>query len=403
MCCFSRPVRHVSQTHIFARSAAGGRQLLVYSMNIALTEDLAMVLPLPTPPGAAEDAVRFVDLSGYPTFFADLHKGFSDELLPRAKGMMLSASAPPERRLEVHTVGEFEASFVPSVRDFGRLDERFRLPPGTWGKLPQYRDYSFAVFKLRRPRGLFGWLRRMRTIHPMALDFPRRDPHALFFPTVHIHDGEVHAEADFDHSLYCQPDKDLEILLEWERSSQPLGRLVDVDRAAGVVDGTAYAYRQRMLGKAPNRDVVLDEAKLRAGTALGERFLLRVHATANRHSLPPTGDPTGWPELAAPERDRLREELSRKLLELTRDRAQEWKLARYRGDLPERWPTLVETFPEAHGQQKRDEPCRIKFFVWNQRVVPQEVSLAFREEPSRELRDAITADLQKALDEVSGS
>lgn len=403
MCCFSRPVRHVSQTQIFARSAADGRQLLVYSMNVDLAEDLAMVLPLPTPPAPAEDAVRFVDLSAYPAFFADLREGFSELMLPQAKGGPAMRGGP-ERTLEVHAVGEFEASFVPSLGDFGRLDERFRLPPRVWEKMPQYHDHSFAVFKLRRTGGLFGWLRRQRTIHPMAMEFPRRDPRSLFFPTVHVHDGEVHAEAQFDHSLYCQPDKELELLLDWERSREPLGRIMDVDRAAGTIDGAAYGYRQVMLGTAPNRDVVLTEEKLRANTALGERFLLRMRGGArNRDTLPPRGRAVDWPELAPADRERLKESLARKLTELTRDRALDWKLARYRGDLPERWPTLVETFPEAGSPAQRDEPCRIKFFVWNQRVEPQEVSLAFRDEPSRELRDAITADLQKALDEVSGS
>ena len=45
---------------------------------------------------------------------------------------------------------------------------------------------------------------RTRTVHPMAFEFPRRAPAALFFPTVHIHDGEVHETAMFDHRLYCQ-------------------------------------------------------------------------------------------------------------------------------------------------------------------------------------------------------
>jgi hypothetical protein len=34
MCCFSRPVIVVSATNIFARPAEGGRQFLIYSMNL---------------------------------------------------------------------------------------------------------------------------------------------------------------------------------------------------------------------------------------------------------------------------------------------------------------------------------------------------------------------------------
>jgi hypothetical protein len=46
-------------------------------------------------------------------------------------------------KLEVIQVGDFEASFVPTVKDFSRLDERFRLPSAVWD-LPN-RDTFLAV------------------------------------------------------------------------------------------------------------------------------------------------------------------------------------------------------------------------------------------------------------------
>lgn len=45
---------------------------------------------------------------------------------------------------------------------------------------------GFAVLKLRA-----GNLHA----HPMAFSFPRRTDRALFFPTLHIHDGEAHLAA----------------------------------------------------------------------------------------------------------------------------------------------------------------------------------------------------------------
>src|SRR5207248_7445223 len=95
--------------------------------------------------------------------------------------------------LNVVDVGSFEASFVPTIPDFERLDERFRLPTGTWDQLPQYKQYGFTVFKLKPGA---------KVIHPMAFEFPRAAPARLFFPTVHIHDGKVHDTATFDHALY---------------------------------------------------------------------------------------------------------------------------------------------------------------------------------------------------------
>jgi hypothetical protein len=210
MCCFS-PVSAASSvlsrlffppkpprvfgTRIFARMDRG-RQALVYSMTISVRGDVAMILPLPVPPDGGEDAVEFVDLEGYADFFEDMAGLFLVEP-PAAKGGVMrggpSLSLP---RLVVHAVGSFEASFVPTMRDFSRLDPRFRIADDVWRNLPVYADWGFAVFKLAPGR--------KKKIHPMALRFPTRAPGRLFFPTVHVHDGAVEAKASFDHRLFHQ-------------------------------------------------------------------------------------------------------------------------------------------------------------------------------------------------------
>src|SRR3954466_10544865 len=87
MCCFSQPVELVSGTNVFARGV-NGRQSLVYSMSYAAAADLAMVLPLPVPPGPPEDAVRFINLGRYPGFFDDMRRGFPPRMLmPRSAGL----------------------------------------------------------------------------------------------------------------------------------------------------------------------------------------------------------------------------------------------------------------------------------------------------------------------------
>lgn len=50
----------------------------------------------------------------------------------------------------VHDVGDYQASNVPTARDFDRLDPRFRLSDAVRSGHPDYRDRGFAVFKLRR-------------------------------------------------------------------------------------------------------------------------------------------------------------------------------------------------------------------------------------------------------------
>jgi hypothetical protein len=228
-------------------------------MGLEVAGDVAMILPLPVSPGSAEDAVRFLDLSGYPELFRHLSAGFP---------MAASLGSPPRRgpamgavpRLEVHQVGDFEASFVPAQKDFARLDERFRLPPDTWKKLPAYADWGFAVFKLRTSSkvGRFFGRKEKRDYHPMAFDFPRRDPSRLFFPTVHIHDGDVHATARFDHTLFLQAAGDRAIVDGWDASYAQATFFASADRAKGILDGAGLVFRKLLVGEMANEDVVVD-------------------------------------------------------------------------------------------------------------------------------------------------
>lgn len=236
MCCFSGNVSHVANTRIFARISGHDSQFLVYQMEYAAENELAMILPLPTPPNAAEDAVRFIDLSGYPEFFADLDKGF-----PMLRALPVVPARKPQA-LSVQTVGSFDASFVPSQQDFERLDERFRIPTDVWNQLPEFNDFGFAVFKLRPDA---------HTVHPIAFEFPTRNASLLYFPTTHIHDGTVPAEAHFDHDLFCQA------RAGWLRSYDVAGAFIDIPRAQGVVDANERVSRMSVQGMHPNSDILV--------------------------------------------------------------------------------------------------------------------------------------------------
>ena len=201
MCCFSGPVQAVANTRIFARLSGVRTQFLAYQMDYAASRDLAMILPLPVQTPARETSVRFISLQKYPAFFAGMESPF---IGPPPGGPLTggvdTASAGSVPPLVVHSVGSFSASFVPTVRDFGRLDKRFILPPQIWAKIPAYRDFGFAVFKLKAaPAG-----RVQSPPHPMAFEFRTRFNDRLFLPTLHIHDGQIHATETFDHALYMQ-------------------------------------------------------------------------------------------------------------------------------------------------------------------------------------------------------
>jgi hypothetical protein len=244
MCCFSKNVGLVAATKIFGRPGKDGRQFIVYSMTIKAVEELAMILPIPTPKASAEDAVKFLNLEKYPKFFDEMASGF-----PTPKG---DFRGPPSfgggKGIAVVEVGSFIASFVPAVKDFARVDEKFKLPTEIWDKLPQYKDWGFAVFQLKKGE---------QKIHPMAFDFPRADPKKLFFPTVHIHDGKVHEKAEFDHVLYGQGEKGGSIM-GWTESDQPANLFMkSLAEAKEIVNPEAHVYRKILLGKLKNEDILV--------------------------------------------------------------------------------------------------------------------------------------------------
>lgn len=252
MCCFTGPVNEVRDTSIFARHSSLGAQLLVYDMRFGAAEDLAMVLPLPVPTPATEDAVRFINLSGCPDFFTEMERGFPPRPRDVTVGFTLSVGGPA-RTLQVHSVGSFDASFVPTLHDFARLDARFRLPHAVWAAFPRHGDYGFAVFRLRSTG------KRSAKVHPMAFEFSRRDPSALFFPTVHIHDGRYGPTANFDHHLYVQfredPGRDLEP--GFEVSNGPARGFMKAGCLGGIVNAESHIFRHPLEGSYRNADVFI--------------------------------------------------------------------------------------------------------------------------------------------------
>lgn len=289
MCIFTAAIEHVGGTRIFARRDGADRQILVYSMRVSLASDAAMVLPLPVPPETGDAAVEFIDLSGFASFFDELDRAFPKP--PASRGLSvdgaIGGALQAPRPLVVHDVGDFEASFVPTAADFHRLDPRFRLAPEIWEALPGIADWGFAVFKLRAPEPapqVRSWWSRLlgkppapavspKTIHPMALSFPTRRRDAIFFPTVHVHDGLIHDTAPFDHALYLQLSslerqaaarRPLGVPSEartaatlarpdWDRSRALMADIIDKP-TSGVIDLDDVAHKSELSGLLPNRD-----------------------------------------------------------------------------------------------------------------------------------------------------
>ena len=245
MCMFSSVVKEVAGTKIFVHRTSRESQVLVYSMQYQADVELAMILPLPKSLGAGEDAVRFIDLSGYPSFFDDMARGFPKQEHMRSPHARVTVLAPT---LRVHEVGSFEASWVPTLSDFTRLDSRFRLPAAIWDRLPQYAKYGFAVFKLKAGS---------KDLHPIALEFQTREPHRLFFPTVHVHDGSVAPEALFNHALYCQseyPGRRWQASVSLEGKPLLARDFINVDKSMGLLLPDQVVFERPVVGKYHNKD-----------------------------------------------------------------------------------------------------------------------------------------------------
>lgn len=253
MCIFSGEVTRVSATNIFVKDRGNGMHALVYSMVVDFRDPVAMVLPVPTLIGSGDEALKFIDLSGCPNFFKEL-----DMLFPSAaarSAMMSFSVGKSVSPLVVHDVGDYEASYVPSMNEFRRLDERFRLDDKIWGRLPDYSNCGFAVFQLKRLGSGGG-----RKFHPMAFEYPPENLDQLFFPTTHVHDGgDVPGEAHFDHSLYIQEGGKFR---STDVSFSSLG-WVDADdlppwsfynHTHGLVSPDKTIYRIRLFGTFPNAD-----------------------------------------------------------------------------------------------------------------------------------------------------
>lgn len=261
MCCFAyprpsllaglfAPAITVRGTQIFARRE-GGAQILAYSMRLRARTDVAMILPLAVRPGTDEPDVAFIDLSAAADLFALLGLAFLPPPQPAAArggpSLALDLSLP-RRPLVVRTVGAFEASYVPSVDDFDRLDPRFRLPAAVWSELP-VQGFGFAVFKLRETGGDV-------TVHPMALRFPARDSGRLFFPTLHVHDGRARETARFDHTLYYQRE-DRRVDAGHETAWMDNFVRQAAERSAGLVRADLPLARTTLAGKRANADTWL--------------------------------------------------------------------------------------------------------------------------------------------------
>ena len=265
MCIFTQAIQSVADTSIFARRTNRDSQYVVYEMKYQSEKANAMILPLPVQTPAAESSIKFIDLQDYKDLFKDLDNAFPHVVKRGFNTLAADGQVASNSILRVHEVGNFIASFVPNVDDFDRLDPQFTLPKSTWDKIPVYSDYGFAVFQLKELAG---------KPHPIAFEFKSRT-NDIFFPTMHIHDGQIHAREEFDHALYLQhPAFDKQVddyfgpeTLDYQtglvRSKVKAAAVVKCEKTKGIVEPDLLIHRVSLHGVFPNRDMAVSESQVK--------------------------------------------------------------------------------------------------------------------------------------------
>lgn len=248
MCIFARTVKSVAKTHIFVRyNPTTRRMATVYQMEVGLMGENAMILPIPG------SHVEFVNLEDYPDFFKDMDKLFPENITKSVKRGLFSST---RNTLEVVEVGNYIASFVSTMNDWDRIDPIFRLKNNCWVEMPDYSDFGFVVFQLKFAS------ERTSKFHPMAYTYNVEEANTLFFPTTHVHDGEVELQSDYDHKLYFQMSDNFHEVpsggdLRWKIGEiMPSGRM-NIAATKGLVSPVLPICRCEVKGKRNNADYIV--------------------------------------------------------------------------------------------------------------------------------------------------
>ena len=160
-------------------------QLTIYSANIdSQTNSNALILPIYNPSNNPKKIIP-LDFSSEPNFFDDLEsiyaKWFGSEMLNKAYNFTNSFDSD-DSILEVHKVGDYKFSIMPSKIDFNRLDRlQLNINPASKNAIDMHNNnYSFIVYQFYQKGKInispFGYL--------TECDINNQN---LMIPTIHGH------------------------------------------------------------------------------------------------------------------------------------------------------------------------------------------------------------------------
>lgn len=202
MCIINEPAE-VTNTEIFVSpNEDNSRQIVIYTNKVSTQHhNNAMILPVPHP-----STIKLHDLSYYKDIFEDCGKSFpsKDYGTLSANFALDSSRNSSDQILEVHHVGSYEVSIVPTYDDFHRLNRHhFQLNTLVGSLLKKYYniEFGYLVCKLKTGEG--------NQYHPLAYSHKIYRNNQMFVPTRHHHSTHEEKMSHYDHNIYSVNTKSL--------------------------------------------------------------------------------------------------------------------------------------------------------------------------------------------------
>lgn len=229
MCIVADSVKDISGTKIASFHVAYTNtdkdhimpaQLIIYSANVdSLTNSNAFILPVYNPGNITENIIP-LDFSKIPDFFIDLERifdrWFPKKTLRMGQAFTNSYDSNNDSFLEVHRVGDYKFSIMPSKMDFNRID-RSQLNINPLAKVAidvHSQDYSFIVYQFFQKGKIdvspFGYLCPPAGNNTMLIPTIHGHPHdslldlgSGYTPNLYVsYKSDFEEQADFDHDIY---------------------------------------------------------------------------------------------------------------------------------------------------------------------------------------------------------
>ncbi|AGF85058.1 hypothetical protein QJ854_gp724 [Moumouvirus goulette] len=257
MCIVADEVNNVSSTKIASFHVAYKiensdqvipAQLTIYAANIdSQTESNALILPIYNP-GNDYKKIIPLDFSEMENFFDDLSKIY-DRWFPKPMTRSLTYTngykIEYDSLLEVHTVGDYKFSIMPSKIYFNKLDtKQLNVNPMSKAAIDAHtNDYSFIVYQFFNKGKIqvtpFGYICEAHSPNSMIIPTIHGHPHSSggsklsgfeqinnFTPIENIHSTDFENEADYDHVIYTLCKNNLTKSLIVEKDVSDMNKII---------------------------------------------------------------------------------------------------------------------------------------------------------------------------------